>query len=146
MAFSVDEIDRYDRQILLPEWGAAGQERVRAARVAVAGTGPAAASAVRYLVAAGVGRVATDLAKAADDLNPHVSIVEGAVPRALAGRLGDPPISIFFPAVSGSCTVTQIHSADDRESAGAACAVEALKAILGLPHQTRVQLPSMVSA
>ncbi len=51
---SGDEIERYMRQMVLPGWGAAGQERVRAATVMVWGEGPAAEAASIYLARAGV--------------------------------------------------------------------------------------------
>lgn len=58
-----DQIERYARQIVLPEIGGRGQERLLAATVAVIDDGddPArevAATAVLYLTAAGVGRIA----------------------------------------------------------------------------------------
>jgi len=53
MALSEAEIARYARQLLLPAMGEEGQERLRAARVRVAGGGPASGPALLYLVAAG---------------------------------------------------------------------------------------------
>ena len=49
------QVERYSRQILLPEVGGRGQARLLAARVAVGGDGPAAAVAVLLLGRAGVG-------------------------------------------------------------------------------------------
>jgi len=62
------QIDRYSRQILLPEVGARGQARLLEARVAVTGTGPAAALAVTLLGRAGLGTldVAAELVATAD--------------------------------------------------------------------------------
>jgi len=51
------QVERYGRQIILPEVGGRGQERLLAARVAVAGAGPAATAAVTLLGRAGVGRL-----------------------------------------------------------------------------------------
>ena len=48
-----DEVDRYDRQIEVI--GVAGQERLKQARVVVAGCGGLGSAAAMYLVAAGVG-------------------------------------------------------------------------------------------
>jgi len=49
------QVERYSRQIILPEVGGRGQERLFGARVAVAGAGPAAAAAATLLGRAGVG-------------------------------------------------------------------------------------------
>lgn len=51
------QLERYRRNVLLPGVGEAGQERLLAARVAVAGLGPAGAWAIAYLALAGVGRL-----------------------------------------------------------------------------------------
>lgn len=48
------DIDRWSRQILLPEVGGRGQERLMATRVALAGDGPVAAAARDLLVRAGM--------------------------------------------------------------------------------------------
>jgi adenylyltransferase/sulfurtransferase len=50
-------IARYARQLLVPGFGAAGQERLAAACVRVVGAGPGAGPALLYLVQAGVGRI-----------------------------------------------------------------------------------------
>ncbi|HYL01813.1 MAG TPA: HesA/MoeB/ThiF family protein [Steroidobacteraceae bacterium] len=49
--------DRYARQMILPEVGAAGQARLAAAAVTVIGAGGLGSAVLEYLVAAGVGRV-----------------------------------------------------------------------------------------
>ncbi|HEX2571059.1 MAG TPA: ThiF family adenylyltransferase [Polyangia bacterium] len=131
MSFSLDEIERYSRQILLPEWGAAGQERLRAARIEVAGAGLCAEMAVRYLGAAGVGalRVATEeQAALVRALNPHVAIEAGAaqLPTAAdaAAAVQGEGFRIVTPATDANS-----------HAAGAALALEALKALLGLPYR-----------
>ncbi|HEX5313630.1 MAG TPA: HesA/MoeB/ThiF family protein [Gammaproteobacteria bacterium] len=51
-------MDRYQRQMLLPEIGVAGQKRLTAARVLVIGAGGLGSSALYYLAAAGIGILA----------------------------------------------------------------------------------------
>jgi len=51
------ELTRYRRQIIIPDWGEEGQERLRSARVVVAGVGGLGSAALSYLVMAGVGRI-----------------------------------------------------------------------------------------
>ena len=50
--------DRYSRQTILPEIGAEGQARLRAARVLVIGAGGLGSAVLQYLCAAGIGRLA----------------------------------------------------------------------------------------
>ena len=51
-------VERYSRQLILAEIGPRGQERLAAARVAIAARGAAADRVVAYLAAAGVGTLA----------------------------------------------------------------------------------------
>jgi len=52
-----DEAARYARQLSLPEFGAAGQERLRASRALLIGAGGLGSPAAIYLAAAGVGTI-----------------------------------------------------------------------------------------
>lgn len=51
------ELDRYARQIVLPQFGGAGQTKLKAAHVVVIGAGGIGCPAITYLAAAGVGRL-----------------------------------------------------------------------------------------
>ncbi|MFH1982846.1 MAG: HesA/MoeB/ThiF family protein [Pseudomonadota bacterium] len=52
-----DEKQRYSRQMILPEIGEAGQEKLRTASVLVAGLGGLGSISAHYLAAAGIGRL-----------------------------------------------------------------------------------------
>ncbi|GAB5602774.1 molybdopterin-synthase adenylyltransferase MoeB [Thermus sp. FJN-A] len=52
-----EELDRYHRQMILPQVGPEGQERLKRASVVVVGAGGLGVPVLQYLVAAGVGRI-----------------------------------------------------------------------------------------
>jgi molybdopterin-synthase adenylyltransferase len=57
MTLSDLEVERYSRQLVLPEWSGAAQERVATASAIVVGVGALGSPVATYLVAAGVGTV-----------------------------------------------------------------------------------------
>ena len=77
------QIERYSRQIILPEIGGRGQERLLASVVVLAGGGDLLATAARYLAGAGVGTLrcagasAARLTDALRALNPDIAIDAG---------------------------------------------------------------------
>ena len=58
MSLSDDELERYARHIVLPRFGGAGQNKLKAASLAVIGAGGIGSGAIPALAAAGVGRLA----------------------------------------------------------------------------------------
>jgi molybdopterin/thiamine biosynthesis adenylyltransferase/rhodanese-related sulfurtransferase len=52
-----EELSRYNRQMILPELGLAGQEKLKAAKVLVIGAGGLGCPILQYLAAAGVGEI-----------------------------------------------------------------------------------------
>ena len=57
MSLSEQELERYSRQLVLPEWTGAIQERLQAASAIVIGAGALGSPAATYLACAGVGRI-----------------------------------------------------------------------------------------
>jgi adenylyltransferase/sulfurtransferase len=57
VTLSERELERYSRQLLMPEWTGAAQERVKAASAVVVGAGALGSPVATYLVAAGIGRL-----------------------------------------------------------------------------------------
>src|SRR5437867_4346382 len=115
----LEEITRYSRQILLPEWGAAGQERIAAAEVEVRGHGAAAQAAVLYLAGAGAGAITTEaFVDQAAALNPWVKVHQrelGSGSRNGSGSEIGVQVVVANRTISGS---------GDRTAVGAAVAVE----------------------
>ncbi len=99
------QLERYSRQILLPDVGGRGQERLLAATVVLAGTGDALAVAATLLARAGVGRLVSTAAGVPAGTD---GAIEGDATLDLAG-VTQPvraPAMLARPVVVGRYTAT----------------------------------------
>lgn len=72
------QLDRYSRQIVLPEIGGEGQQRLAAASVLVVGAGGLGSPALLYLAGAGIGRLGIVDSDAVDVSNLHRQVLHGS--------------------------------------------------------------------
>lgn len=76
-ALTRDELRRYSRHTLLPEFGLTGQEKLRAARVLMVGLGGLGSPSAMYLAAAGVGTLGLVEFDVVDESNLQRQIIHG---------------------------------------------------------------------
>ena len=71
MNFSDEELTRYSRQLVLPQIGGQGQQRLKAASVCVVGAGGIGCAVIPALAGAGIGRLTILDGDAVDLSNLH---------------------------------------------------------------------------
>jgi adenylyltransferase/sulfurtransferase len=130
-------VARWARQLLVPGFGAPGQERLMASRVRVVGADAAAAPALVYLAQAGVGRLWIDDPELAGpaDLGGWLLTPEAAGrPRAEAVVAALAPFSSFVAVeaypVGGVPTATLVVAGSEPQALGAAEAARRAR----IPH------------
>ena len=74
-AFSKEELARYNRHIIIPEFGLEAQQKLKAAKVLIIGSGGLGSSALLYLAAAGVGTIG--IVDVVDDSNLQRQVLFG---------------------------------------------------------------------
>src|SRR5258705_8464603 len=67
--FSKEELARYDRHIIIPEFGIEAQQKLKAGKVLVVGSGGLGSPVLLYLAAAGVGTIGIVDFDVVDDSN-----------------------------------------------------------------------------
>lgn len=72
---SPDELQKYDRQMILPQVGTEGQKKLKKARILIVGAGGLGAPAALYLAGAGVGMIGIMDADTVNASNLHRQII-----------------------------------------------------------------------
>ncbi|HEU0228924.1 MAG TPA: HesA/MoeB/ThiF family protein, partial [Arachidicoccus soli] len=70
-----EELKRYNRQMILPELGLEGQEKLKSAKVLMVGAGGLGCPVLQYLVAAGVGEIGIIDDDVVDETNLHRQVL-----------------------------------------------------------------------
>lgn len=77
VTFSKEELARYNRHIIIPEFGLEAQQKLKAAKVLVVGSGGLGSPALLYLAAAGVGTIGIVDFDVVDDSNLQRQVLFG---------------------------------------------------------------------
>jgi adenylyltransferase/sulfurtransferase len=77
ITFSKEELARYNRHIIIPEFGLAAQQKLKAAKVLVVGSGGLGSPLLLYLTAAGVGTIGIIDFDVVDDSNLQRQVLFG---------------------------------------------------------------------
>ena len=72
---TADDFERYQRQMLMPEIGIVGQERLKSAKIFIAGLGGLGSAAAIYLASAGIGTIGIADSDCVDKSNLHRQII-----------------------------------------------------------------------
>lgn len=77
VTFSAEELARYNRHIIIPEFGLAAQQKLKAAKVLVVGSGGLGSPVLLYLAAAGIGTIGIVDFDVVDDSNLQRQVLFG---------------------------------------------------------------------
>ncbi len=114
--FSKQELERYSRHIIIPEFGMEGQRKLKEAKVLVIGTGGLGSPLLLYLAAAGVGTLGIVDFDKVDDSNLQRQVLFGV------GDVGRPKVEAaadrlraLNPYITINTYNTQFHSSNALE-------------------------------
>lgn len=116
MSLTKDQVTRYSRQLILPEIGVRGQQRLRHASVLLIGAGGLGCPAALYLAAAGVGRLGLIDADAVSLSNLHRQILHAT---ADIGRAKVESAKATLGALNPEVEITTHHARFDAATARA---------------------------
>ena len=111
---STEEMARYSRQILLPQVGVAGQQKLRAARVLCVGVGGLGSPVAMYLAAAGVGTLGLVDFDVVDASNLHRQILHST---ADIGRSKLDSAEAHLQALNPNVAIVKFSTRLNRENA-----------------------------
>lgn len=112
--WSDDELQRYQRQLLLPEIGERGQSLLRSAHLLVIGAGALGSAAAYYLTAAGIGRLTIVDGDRVDYSNLQRQILHST---ADVGRLKVESARDKLTALNPNVTIETVAEMFDRDNA-----------------------------
>lgn len=108
ITFSNEELARYDRHIIIPEFGLEAQRKLKAAKVLVIGSGGLGSPLLLYLAAAGVGTLGIVDFDTVDDSNLHRQVLFGV------GEVGQPKVEAAKLRLRGLNPHIQIRTYNTR--------------------------------
>lgn len=95
-----EDIERYCRQIILPEFNLSGQERLKNAKVLIVGAGGLGSPCLMYLSGAGVGEIGIIDGDLVDNSNLHRQIIHNASSKGInKAKSAAGQISSFNPLI-----------------------------------------------
>ena len=110
--FTEEQIERYSRHILLPEFGGEGQRRLLEGSVFVVGAGGLGSAALLYLAAAGVGKIGIADGDCVDLSNLQRQIIHGTA------DIGKPKVESAAEALNAINPDCHIETSKERLAVG----------------------------
>lgn len=114
--FSPEELARYSRHIILPEFNIEGQKKLKQSKVLVVGTGGLGAPLLLYLTAAGVGTIGLVDFDVVDDSNLQRQVLftrdDLGVPKVIAAKKRLEALNPFIKIIAHQTALTSDNALD----------------------------------